>query len=437
MRLPSPRQRDLVLALLAFVLAATTVYLVLVSWRVLNFDVSVYWEAGARMRAGGEELYAPRADPRNTVGDYLYPPLLACLFAPLTWLPRPVGTAVWGALQLGVALWAAVALARLCGLRSGRATRDLALMLLVGCFAAVWVNLTEGQINLLVVACVASGLALIEDDRPLLGGGLLAAAAHLKVLPVVLVGVLLAQRRWRALGGVALGGALLLAAPLPWTVADQGLAGGIARTIDLDRQWVEQRLGPGLASQDADTLGMRWLAPNNSLSAVTHRWFGQDHRLSTRSGDRSPILTALPEPSIRWSGFLAATLLYLGALWLAWRTREGSRRSRAAAAGLALMAAALGNVLLWTHHLCLLTLVLAPLFAQGLEGREGRRSAAWVLTLTVALTFVPAIEQVPLFDRMAVLGAPTLGVLIAGGVTFVAFSSQRSTDPQTGATRGG
>lgn len=430
MRLPSPRQRDLALALLAFVLVAATVFLQVVSWRQLSFDVSVYWEAGERMRAGGELLYAPHTDPRNTVGDYIYPPLLATLVAPLTWLPRWAGLAVWGALQLAVTLWAALALARLCRVGAGRPTRDLALLLGVACFAAVWINLTEGQINLLVVACVASGLARIEEDRPLTGGGLIGAAAHLKVLPIVLVGVLAVQGRWKALAGVALGGLLLLAAPLPWTVGAEGLTEGVARAVDLDRQWVQGRLAPSMSSQDPHRLGTSYRAPNHSLSAVLHRWFAEDQLLSNRSGDRSPLAVALPEPLLRWPGFGGAALLYLGALWLAWRTREPGRRlGRTAAAGLALVAAALANLLCWTHHLCLLALFLAPLFALAMrDARVGRR-AGWLLGALVVLTFLPTIEQAPALDRLAVWGLPTIGVLVAWGVTFATFRP-RATDPQ-------
>lgn len=435
MRLPSPRQRDLLLALLVLVLVGATVYLQLVSWRQLSFDVTVYWEAGERMRAGGELLYAPHADPLNTVGDYIYPPLLAALFAPLTWLPRAAGLAIWGALQLVIVAWLLLALRRLCGVERGRRARDFALVLLISCFAAVWVNLNEGQINLLVVACVASGLALIEEERPLLGGGLIAAAAHLKVLPIVLVGVLVVQGRWRALAGVGVGLVLLLAAPLPWAVRAEGVAGGIERTAAITGQWVQARAGPGLASQDARRLGASFRAPNNSLIAVVHRWFGEDRLLSNRSGDRSPLAFAVPDELLRWPGFAVALLLYLAALGLAWRTRssgEDGRLGRTAAAGLALTAAALANLLFWSHHLCLLLLFLGPLFALGFGDYRGRRRGAMLVGALLLLTFLPTIEQVPALDRLAIWGLPTLGVLVAWGVTWTTF---RAAVPSGGTAR--
>ena len=103
--------------LITAALAATALLFLLLTgwlqwyWSSHSMDIDVYWEAGRRMLHGGADLYLDSEDPANNVGLFIYPPLFATLFAPLTVLPRWLGYALWGMLELAL-----VAL----GLRSAR-----------------------------------------------------------------------------------------------------------------------------------------------------------------------------------------------------------------------------------------------------------------------------------------------------------------------------
>ncbi|MBK8206719.1 MAG: DUF2029 domain-containing protein [Planctomycetes bacterium] len=407
-------------------------------WSARSMDIAVYWEAGTRMRLGAVDLYAEPTDPENDIGLYIYPPLFAALMAPLTWLPRGFGYAAWAMLQWLIAVLAFVVTGRMVGLHaSPRSMTGLgsltsaagpedskgasfALPLLVAVFGAAWTNFSEGQVNFLLVLFVAAGLWQLETGRTIRGGLLLAAAAHLKVIPIVLLLVLLAQRRFKAAGAMFVGCSVLWLVPLVWTVPAHGVVDGVARNIELTREYADSIVSPRVKSQSPDDVGgVR--APNNSLGAVVNRYFGNDQRLATSLKERSPLLFSAPEPLRKWGGFGLGCLLFSAALLLAWRRRE-HRNARNAAAGLALLSAALGNLLFWPHHLALLLLVLGPLLAFAMDEPRLRR-IGWALCIAVlALCFLPMIDnEGGWLVWVQVLGTPTLCVLAVFAVVWITF----------------
>ncbi|MBX3461458.1 MAG: DUF2029 domain-containing protein [Planctomycetes bacterium] len=390
-------------------------------WQDYSMDIAVYWEAAERMRSGGEHLYADAEDPHNRVGLYIYPPLLAALMAPVTWLPRGAGYAVWALAQWLFAAGALLAVARMCSRavwRQGRMDPGLPAFLaplVVAVFGAAWINFSEGQVNFLLLLLLASGLWQLEEGRTLRGGLLLAAAAHLKVIPIVLLLVLLAQRRFKAALAMLAGCALLWLLPLVWTVPAHGLD-GLGRNVQLSREYTELIVSPHARTQSPDNLGgVR--APNNSLGAVVNRYFGDGQRLSNDLPERAPLLFTAPEPLRKWGGFGLGCLLFGAALVLA-ALRRDTRHSRNAAAGLALLSAALGNLLFWPHHLALLLLALGPLLA------AGRTRLAWGLCAAVLLfCFVPMIDRWggPL-AWVQVVGVPTATVLSVWTCVWITFA---------------
>ncbi|MCZ7606584.1 MAG: DUF2029 domain-containing protein [Planctomycetota bacterium] len=224
-------------------------------WAGTSMDIDVYWEAGQRMLHGGRNLYAESEDGTNQVGLFIYPPLFATLFAPITLLPRWAGYALWGLLELLLMAAGLRAARGLCDVPAGRQARLFYLLMIAGLFGALWTNMQEGQVNMLVVSALLAGGWLIERDKPLRGGLLLAAATHLKVIPVVLLPILLAQKRFKAAAGMAAGMLLLWAAPAGVQRAE--LRAGRRRQLErqparrLPGQHREaaprgrQRLGPG------------------------------------------------------------------------------------------------------------------------------------------------------------------------------------------------
>lgn len=388
-------------------------------WAGTSMDVHVYWEAGARMWAGGSGLYDESEDPANRVGLYIYPPFFAGLFAPLTLLPRWLGYAVWGLIQLALVAAALRGARGLCDVPPGAKARAFYAALLAAVYGALWINLQEGQVNMLLLAMIVVGLWQLERGRSVTGGLLLACAVHLKVIPIVLLPLLIAQKRFKAAAIMAGGVALLWLLPLLYTVPNHGVVDGWAANNRLWGEYAERIVTPRVEVQSADDLGGA-RAPNNSISAVVHRWFSEGSRLSLKRKDRSPIWTTLPETPVKYSGLAIGALLGAMAMLLAWRTRE-SRLGRTAAIGLGLLAAALANLLFWTHHLCLLLLVIAPLAARALDNARDRKWLYAALMTVLVLCYAPLINTVAPLDWLAVVGAPTLGVLIVWAITFARF----------------
>lgn len=387
-------------------------------WADNSMDIDVYWEAGQRMLDGGSRLYAESEDPVNRVGLFIYPPFFATLFAPLTMLPRWLGYAAWGLIELLLIAAGFRAARGLCGVSSGANGRTFYLVMGLGLIGALWTNLQEGQVNMLLLSLVATGLWQLERGKHASGGLLLAAATHLKIIPIVLLPLLIAQKRYRAAGMMAGGILLLWLTPLLYSVPNYGISEGISANFQLTEDYVDRIASPRLEKQSAFSLGGA-RAPNNAVSAVARRYFDDGHKLSLNTDERSPLLTELPEGLVKWSGLGVGAVLGAMAMLLAWRRRD-SRLARTAAIGLGLLAAALANLLFWPHHMCLLLLVLGPLAATGLRDNDLRL----VLGSTAAvllLCYAPLLDRFAPFDWMAIFGTPTLGVLAVFALVFIHF----------------
>ena len=413
-KLPAEGRNFRVVALLSLcaALAALTVGMQYF-WQAWTLDIDVYWEAGERMRAGAGDLYLEPTDPQNGVGIFIYPPTFAVLFAPLTFLPRWLGYGLWGMVQLAAiaaTLWFA---RRFLGVRhEGRV--DFWLIVLLSVFGAAWETIREGQVNFIVLSCMTGGLYCISRERSLQGGIWLALAAHLKIIPGVLLAVLIVQRRWRAALGMLLGLALFYFSPLIWTIPALGAGAGFERNQVLARQYYDEVAGPRLERQQATSVGGP-RAPNHAFSAVMQRYF-MNVGVSNLTVQRGPLLFEADNRFTRWGGFGIAGLLYLLALALAWRRRDSL--SFSAACGLAFVAATLGNVLCWPHHLAALALLVGPLAALGL-GQSSYLGRALLVTAAIVL-FCHVTLLGPL-EPFQIWGIPTLGVLVAWLVCFMTF----------------
>ena len=175
-------------------------------------DMGAYWEAGLRLRAG-EPLYPTLADAEASE-VYRYAPWFAWVWVPLTFLPRPVVEVVWSVLLLTASAAALEPLVR------RRAWLLVALMtpILVGISAI-------GNVHPLIIAGLVHGV----ERRG--GPFAIAAAASLKVVPVVFVLTYLGRRQWR-MAAITLVVTALLTAPmllydLSAYATDAGAASGL------------------------------------------------------------------------------------------------------------------------------------------------------------------------------------------------------------------
>jgi len=223
-------------------------------------DYALWYWAGRQVLTGGD-LYA--VDGRTTF-PFLYPPLAAVLMAPFS-LFGPAFSVLCIVLVNLASWWVAVTLSdRLSGDKGPRAWWVVALPSLLSAFV-VAETFNFGQANLLLLALMLAGLALLQSERPWSAGAMFALAASLKAFPVAILPYLLWRRRWRAAAAMVIGvGVLLLIVPAPFR--------GFERNLQEVRTWSEGMV----LSANQDGFGQRldenWSWKNQSIVAVTHRF---------------------------------------------------------------------------------------------------------------------------------------------------------------------
>jgi hypothetical protein len=375
-------------------------------------DFAAFYTAGEAVRAGLSP-YRTLADRVPPIWDgvdefqhsrFLYPPLVAWLFAPFASVGYHASKQLWMLLNAaGVAL-GVLAVANAVGMRW-----RWRLALLIGAAIALYhpmLPLIErGQIDGVTFALVSlAGRDLVQGKRDGLRPGLLLVAATLLKLHVAFAApFLLLRRRWRAAGGYALGGAGLalltlasagvqgfrdyLVVELP-RIARHGERGTAEMRLDAETlSRLREGMRPGETVKEgrvylADPLGF---VANASLSRVIAV------RLAKRGAAADPGILALAlfgalgilvvGVSLRlWPGPAAATAEEEMALWVA-----------------VLDIVLLGSPMTWVMSDVWL-LALLPLGVVLARSAAGRRSAIalWLLGTGLALAAIPDQHAFPL-----------------------------------------
>ena len=207
---------------------------------------------GARALRDGTDLYA------SGVRGYIYPPLLALLFMPLT--AFSVQTAAWIMLvvNLGLGLMCAWVMAgeTLRRFDIEATTTRVALVAALATLFAVTRLRSEFQMwqtNILMMAALVLALRFL-DGRPRLAGLLLGLACDIKYLPIVFLPYLLLRRRFVAAGWFCIGIVAFALAPAlvtGWSTNLQYWAqalSGIAHLFGIST--------PGIAPANIDPIGV-------------------------------------------------------------------------------------------------------------------------------------------------------------------------------------
>jgi hypothetical protein len=166
------------------------------------FDFRVFWDAGHRLLAG-ERLYpSEQALAANTRDYYVYPPVVAAAFAPLSLIPFAVAGIIYAVLCVG----AIVASLRLVGVRDWR------------CYAVLpfWMPVLQavGLGTIAPLLALALAVAWRNRDRRFVGSAALGLAIASKLFLWPVVFWLIATRRFRrALETVGVTAAAIL---IPW-----------------------------------------------------------------------------------------------------------------------------------------------------------------------------------------------------------------------------
>src|SRR5438270_370194 len=197
--LPPRKLRPAFVAQSVLVGSAIAVYL-LVLGSAGHQDLDPYLAAGRHVW-NGEPLYAtflqhPFPDPTLRPA-FIYPPAFALLIAPLALLPGAMANLVW--LIVGQVSLAAAMLLVLRWLRPPSwAVATLVVATLT--FYPLWIDVQQGQANLLVLLLVTAGIAGVVQGHPRFSAALGVAAA-LKLTPLILLAWLLLAQRYRSGGG--------------------------------------------------------------------------------------------------------------------------------------------------------------------------------------------------------------------------------------------
>ncbi len=260
-------------------------------------------------------------------GGYVYPPLLACVLAPLARLSYLTARWVWFGASHAALLLAAYLLWR----HLGRGRLALAVIAFVwAAGGAAEDGLGIGQVDGVLVLL----MVLASTGTGGIAAAAVAAGFGLKLFPGLLVALPALQRNWRRLVAAAAGGGLLLAAP--WALVAFALTGPKAPPR------VDYLSGTGCL--------LSWSLPSLALRAV--EWPGRDGSLPSEwvVGYDLPRLRHSPAQRALSLGVAAGTLL-VGLLAL-YRAAGGRiARTQRPAAGAALMSLALAaSPICWWHY---------------------------------------------------------------------------------------
>lgn len=174
-------------------------------------DVGVFRDAGRAAVEGGG-LYGDDFDSRSGFA-FIYPPLAAALFVPLTWFNEGVMEALWTMTSL-LAAWGVLAMV---ADRLRLKWAPLVAVPMLGfalCLEPLQTHLMYGQINVFLVLLVTADL-LGYTPRWLRGAGV-GLAAGIKITPAAYALVFLVSRRWGDLARSA--GTFLVTVALGWVM---------------------------------------------------------------------------------------------------------------------------------------------------------------------------------------------------------------------------
>ncbi len=369
------RLRRLALPVACLAGAAALYLAVMAGAGLRHQDLETYLAAG-RDLLQGRPLYAPFLhhpfpDPALRPA-YIYPPAFAVLVAPLTLLPVPVAAAVWEGLTQAALALSLYAVGR--RLRAPPTAAILALALTLA-FYPLWIDLIQGQANLLILLLVSLGISTVLSGHPQ-GAAALGVAAGLKLSPAILAGWLLWERRFREAA---------------W------MAGGFAATT---------ALGALVRYQDTMTF-FRQVLP--ALATGTPFYANQSPsgllaRLFTRNAYTHPWV-ALPWEPVAVVG----ASLFFATWWASWCRRQPDPTARAIAF---LPLLPLLSAIAWSHHLVIVLPLLWLTIVHLAHRRWPLPETAVLVLVAGCLSVLPQWHPGPAFGEAGFVRAQTSDPLV-------------------------
>lgn len=144
--------------------------------------------------------------------EYVYPPLLAIMLEPLTFLPCASASVTW--ILINAVLWIMSTFLMWSIISSrwhGARLESLALASAISLwFWPIANGLFLGQAHIVVLASMMVAIWLAERDHDWLAGAALTFGVAIKFFPVIIILYFLARRRLRVVGGAVIAGVVLV-----------------------------------------------------------------------------------------------------------------------------------------------------------------------------------------------------------------------------------
>jgi hypothetical protein len=433
---PTPRRRlpwtkaerlGMLLAL-AIVVAFGLLTVRRTAWRWTPMtDFTVYLRAGWAVREGTSPYQVTNAQGWH----YIYPPLFAILVAPLADPPDLPTTheeayrglaaenlkltcivASWymvSVILLMLALhWLAAAVEEKLPPPRDRAQARKRwwywrLTPLLVCLPSILITLSRGQVELLILFCLAGAIAALLRGRQYQAGLWLALPICIKIIPAALLLYPLWRGQWRCLAGCAAG---LLIGLVAIPVAALGPQTAWTYNKEFARVMLLPALGLGgaLDSSRAHEIIEMNSTDNVSLLNVV---YNMTHWPSLKPGERT-----LATPPIRMAALALAAAMVVITLAAAGRRREDSPAALMLFLGLLIFVMLVGNPVCHRHYFTLLIpLGLGLAVAHDFGVRHTRRGTVALIGFSQALLLVGLCSLPDFRDLGNFWGVSLIGVL--------------------------
>jgi hypothetical protein len=218
------------------------------------------WYAVGQAVLTGKDLY-PKTGQSFA---FLYPPFAAVALAPFSFFGKAFSIFCIGVVNL-ISWWSAAKLSdRLAATPGPKAWWIVALPSVLA-LPFIWDMYDLGQPNLLLLAIMLAGLALMASRREWASGVMFGAAVALKAFPLAILPYLLWRRRWKAaVSMIVFSAVFLVLVPAPMR--------GFERNLGELKTWASGMV----LSANEKGFGQRpeqnWGWKNNSLIAMVHRY---------------------------------------------------------------------------------------------------------------------------------------------------------------------
>jgi hypothetical protein len=314
----------------------------------------------------------------NLFDSYVNPPTTAILLVPLSLLPFPVASLAFLLLSDGLYLGSILLLLRALATPLASGPGVFALVCTLS-FSPFLVSLFLGQMDAVIIFFLMLAFLAALKGRDGVAGAWIAAAAAIKVTPLVVLGFFVARRRWVALVGTLLAGAVVTFA----------IAVVVGRSVLID---FASRVLPAVSKGSA-------LYTNQSLLGSMYRF------VTPPSAVTSLDPVGGDHPGLRALWVCSALLLFSASVVIVRSARLDTPSLTVVALGVFVVVGILAGAISWNHYSAWTVLPITALAVDWFHSRWLGGRVFWLL-LVIGLCglFFPAEGQAVLYYAIGPIG---------------------------------